>query len=437
MNASGRFLLIVDYNLSRVDDVRAMSAYARERHGVRTILVRSNPGERDRALCDVVLDADPRRADFVERALRLLEPYRTALAGGIVFSDDAVHCGALLLERLGLGVDDAESARAAASKAVYRERETAMRELMNAQGMFVPSYRTIRTAHEVASFAAAHPAGFVVKPACEGNNRGVVVVRGGEDPRAALHEAARYLDDGVICEELIPYDREFSYDGLGDLAFITEKVSATGRYPVEIAQLLPAKLTRTERSAIERAGRLANLIVGQRNGPFHNEIKLARDASSAAVVEPNRRPAGMRIWQLAECVYGINLFERWVDAVLGEGAGDPLPEPRGFAATIMLGVPFDGRLRHGDRPSESESLARMSDALRATHLLPRGCEPEWFDFAWLRESGDCDVRAIPHDNGDFVARVCLRLAERPADAHLLVHTVRSAWSDAFFLRSVA
>jgi hypothetical protein len=206
---------------------------------------------------------------------------------------------------------------------------------------------------------------------------------------------------------------------------------------VEIAQLLPAEVSRMERLVIERAGLFANALVGQRNGPFHNEIKIARDASAAAIVEPNRRPAGMRIWQLAQRVYGMNLFECWVDAVLTGVQSARLPAPHGFAAAIMLGVPFDGRLRRGDFPAENEAMTRMTQGLRAKRLLPRGREPEWFDFAWLHGDADCETRAVPRDNGDFIARVCVRLDERPSDTQAFVSTIQEAWNTQFLMRSVA
>src|SRR4029453_8524050 len=139
-------------------------------------------------------------------------------------------------------------------------------------------------------------------------------------------EVSTYLSDGVICEELIPYRREFSFDGIGSLSFITEKISATGRYPVELGQVLPARITPRERNTISVAGRLANLLVGQRNGPFHNEITLSDDGHRAAVVEPNRRPAGMKIWTIASLVYQVNLYHLWVDQAFGEEIPRELPQ---------------------------------------------------------------------------------------------------------------
>lgn len=52
--------LIIDYNLARVAEVAHMSDYARRRYHVDTLLIRANPGEHDKRLCDHVIALDPR-----------------------------------------------------------------------------------------------------------------------------------------------------------------------------------------------------------------------------------------------------------------------------------------------------------------------------------------------------------------------------------------
>ncbi|WP_116136706.1 ATP-grasp domain-containing protein [Trinickia diaoshuihuensis] len=418
-------LLIVDYNLSRVDDVAHLAQYARERHGARTVLIRSGPNERDRRICDAVIDLDPLAERFVEDALARLAPIAGDLRAGIVFSDNAVQQGAALLERLGLAVDSSVLAEGAFSKHAYRVAEHRVRALLQAQRVMVPDYTQAVSADDLRRFAADHPNGFVVKPSCEGNNRGVVVVRSGENFEAAFAEAAPYLSRGVICEELIPFAREFSYDGLGPLSFITEKVSATGRYPVEVAQILPSRLAAHESETLARAGRFANLLVGQRDGPFHNEIKLSDDGLHAAVVEPNRRPAGMKIWWLAHWAYGIDLFHAWIDAVWGIAPPSELPPPERFAAAVMLGVgrdqlfsPQDVRV---DAAPLDDAIARTVAALglREGALRSRG-------FEWLTAERRF-VHAVARDNADFVALATITLEADDADIRDVVATLRASW----------
>ncbi|MCP3819183.1 biotin carboxylase [Streptomyces sp. A3M-1-3] len=405
-----------------------MSTYARDHYGAAVTLVRADPTSVDAGICDEVIDLDPLRADFVEAAEKLLGHRRDEFAAGIVFSDNAVKSGAVLLERLGLRIDSAELAGGAFCKHEYRLSEAAHRKLLSAQRLLVPDFATVDSREGLDAFASAHPDGFVVKPAKEGNNRGVVLVRPGDDLDAAFAEVSPYVERGVICEEILPYQREYSFDGLGQLSFVTEKVSATGRYPVEVAQILPARLNHAERSAVERAGRQVNWLVGQCDGPFHNEIKLSDDASRTAVVEPNRRPAGMKIWSLAHWVYGIDFYHRWVDAAFGNTAGATLPEPTCSAATVMLGVKTDRRFSPEDVTPGATPFEDAVAATAAAHrLLPHELSVK--EFAWL-PAVRRELHATARDNADFAAQGCVVLSAAGVDMSEIVRTLRDAWLDA-------
>ncbi|MFG3308656.1 acetyl-CoA carboxylase biotin carboxylase subunit family protein [Streptomyces wuyuanensis] len=424
---SSRFL-IIDYNLNRVDDVRHISTYVRERHGAAVTLIRGAPTPADAGMCDEVIDLDPLRPDFVEAAEELLRPRREEFEAGIVFSDNAVHSGAVLLERLGLAVDDAELAAGAFCKYEYRLGEAGHRRLLSAQRLLVPDFATVDSLQDLHAFAAAHPDGFVVKPAKEGNNRGVVMVRPGDDVEAAFGEVLPYLEGGVVCEEILPWAREFSFDGLGPLSFVTAKISATGRYPVEVAQVLPARLNHVERTTLERTGRQVNWLVGQLEGPFHNEIRLSDDGSRAAVVEPNRRPAGMKIWSLARWVYGIDLYHRWVDVAFGRAADLSLPEPVCQAATVLLGVRTDRLFSPDDVTPGASPFDQAVAATAARH----GFGPHELvvkEFAWLSPQRR-PLHATARDNADFAAQGCVVLTAPGADMSDIVQTLRRAWLDA-------
>lgn len=423
MNAQSSLLLIVDYNLSRISDVEHIAAYARLRHGAQTLLIRAQPTERDARICDYVLDLDPLAEDFADTALQRLAPWRARLRAGMVFSDNAVQSGAALLERLGLPVDSAPLAASAFSKRAYRVAEARARELLEAQHLFVPDSADVKDVADLREFAASHPEGFVVKPSCEGNNRGVVVVKPGDDLDAAFAAVAPYLSRGAICETLIPFAREFSFDGVGATEFITEKISAEGRYPVEIAQILPAALTPAERRTLTRTGRLANVLVGQRDGPFHNEIKLDDDGRLAAVVEPNRRPAGMKIWTIAAEVYGVDFYALWVDAAFGVPREPSLATSGRQAATVMLGAPAD---RVFTPPDIETGIAWFEQALDSAARKTNTGALRRLAFDWLSERSRA-IPAVPRDNADFVAQACFATDDDAADMRALVAAVRDAW----------
>ena len=421
-------LLIVDYNLSRIDEVRHLRDHARERHGARVLLIRADPTEADHSLADEVLDLDPLCDDFTDRGEKLLCDRRGQITAGIVFSDNAVRSGAELLERLGVPVDSSQLAAGAFSKHRYRLGEARVADLLAAQRIMVPDFAEIASLDQLRDFAGAHPEGFVVKPATEGNNRGVVVVRPGDDLTTAFAEVLPYLERGVICEQLIPYRREYSFDGLGPLAFLTEKISASGRYPVEIAQVLPARVDERERATLERAGRQANLLVGQCDGPFHNEIKLSDDGLCAAIVEPNRRPGGMKIWSLARWVYGIDLHHRWADAAFGAATDIGRLVPGCEAATVLLGVGSDRSFCPDDVAFGADPFTDAVQATAGRFGLAEGALTV-AEFCWLSPERR-DLHTVARDNADFAAQACVVLRGGGADIRAVVHTLREAWSDA-------
>jgi hypothetical protein len=428
MSDSTPAIVIADYNLTRTDDVRLLTAYAARRYGCSSILIRSKPAAVDRQLADVVIDLDPLAPDFPAAAARALTPYRSRIRAVLPFSDNGVQSGAALAELLGLPHDSATLAQAAFSKEDYRRHEWTMREYLRAQGLMVPRSQAVQSLEELRTFAGEMPNGFVLKPSCEGNNRGVLKLMPGDDLERAFAEVMPYLQGGLIVEELIPFEEEYSFDGIGHLSFVTKKASVTGRYPVERGQTVPAREKPSTLATIRRGGTLANVLCGQRIGPFHHEVKYDPGSGQGAVIEPNRRPAGMRIWHLAERVYRLNFFELWMDQLLTGKLPQTLPAPHGVAAIRMLAAPRDGTLHYeGERQDFGRQLmSRTQREWEARAGEARG-PIEWFDFQLHAASGT-RVRAEPLDNSHFIAHVCLYSPDGGLDEQRVFDSFEHVWS---------
>ena len=418
-------LLIVDYNLSRISDVSHMRDYARKHWGAETWLIRANPQGHDTEISDRVIDADPLDTDFINHVLSQMGKDSTKVTAGIVFSDNAVVSGSKLLERLGLPVDDANLALRAFDKLAYRIAEQRIRPQMNLMGIMLPEFVHIYCLSDLRNFAARQKKGVVIKPACEGNNRGVVTVEPGGDCELAFSQVTPYLEKGVLAETFIRFTREYSYDGLGSLWFVTEKISAKGRYPVEVAQILPARLHEQELLAIRVAGEQVNRLVGQHLGPFHNEIKLSDNGYRTAVVEPNRRPGGMKIWTLAHAVYGVDLYAAWVDSAFVGDVRAVLAPSACSAATVMLGVPCDMTVDVSEL-GDPQAMVHETLLLAAQALVLNMQDITLMECGWI--SGESrPVHAIPRDNSDFLAYACVALHNVTADIRDLVDVLRKQW----------
>ena len=343
-----------------------------------------------------------------------------------MFSDNAVFYGAQLLERLGLSVDSAKLAHAAYSKIAYRQLEHQQKTMAEEQHILIPNFEIIYTAEDLKNFAMRNPEGVVLKPSCEGNNRGVMILREGEDWEKALESIHTYLKEGIIAESLISFEEEFSFDGLAHLNFITEKMTAHGKYPVEYGQIVRAHSAMSLNTLITQAGRFANFIVGQHSGPFHNEIKLSLSKKLAAIVEPNRRPAGMKIWNLAEKVYGTNFYKLWIDSVVAEQLPVALPLAQGIAAIRMLGSPSDAVLSLPDFISKNPKLL-FDEVLRLLEkrISFSSCL-EWFDFQLNKKNNDTLLK-IPKNNADFVAQVCVYCRDSTIDIRAVLNELETCW----------
>ena len=399
-------LIIVDYNLSRVNDVKTIRDYAARQHNLLTVLVRPNPLKHDFDIADYVIDADPLVSEFVERARAQLVELPCSLVAGLVFSDNAIVQGARLLESLQLPCDSSELAVNAFCKYRYRETENTLKPLLNAQSIFVPAVAEIHNRKTLKSFVDAHGNGVVIKPKAEGNNRGVILLRNPSvaEIDSALEEVAPYMASGVIVEECIPYLDEYSYDGIGGQYFLTEKFSTKGRYPVEFGQLVPAVVSQDRHQAIVRAGRAANLLVGQNHGAFHNEILVAEDNSKAGIVEPNRRPAGMKIWSLASRVFDQNLYEQWVDSALGYVNSEGMLATNAGAMMVMLPAPRDMY-----RTELREDIGFYVELLHqqfAQQFPQYSNTIIWSDYEPVAPPMQ-RIYSPPRDNGDFLASVVL------------------------------
>ena len=421
-----KYLLIVDYNLVRFDDVKVMSEYVKSVYGLRVILIRPDATRIDNQIADVVLDLDPRSKNFLDFAYQQLYPYRLQIKAGIVFSDNAVFYGAQLLKRLGLLIDSPKLSNGAYSKIIYRQREQEYKVIAEEQNVFIPDFKIIHTPQDLKNFVMRNPEGVVLKPSCEGNNRGVMILHKGENWEQALESLYIYLNDGIIAESLISFEEEFSFDGLAHLNFITEKMTAHGKYPVEHGQIVRVHSDMWLNTLVTQAGKFANFIVGQHSGPFHNEIKLSLSKKMAAVIEPNRRPAGMKIWNLAEKVYGINFYQLWIDSVVVGTLPATLPLPRGVAAIRMLGSPADGVLSLPESISENPKVffGKILRSLEKCNSFSSSLE--WFDFQFNKKNGDALLK-IPKNNADFVAQVCVYSQDDTIDIRTVLNELEACW----------
>jgi hypothetical protein len=417
------YICIVDYNLTRWADVKLLTDYAKAKYNFKSILFRANPTEGDYRLADIVINLSPKNPDFVNLALLDLRRLNVEVKAVLPFSDDGIIAGSRLAEAMGLPTDCSVLAERAFSKSAYRSAEKDFYQNHQPENFFLPRSKIVQSIRDLELFLDECEQ-VILKPTCEGNNRGVILLKKGDSLETYFKEVVRYLEDGLIAEEVIPFHPEYSVDGIGPLAFCTQKLNECGRYPVECGQIIPARISDSSKVSLLATSKIANGLVGQNFGPFHNEIKHDAKSQNSAVVEPNRRPAGMRIWHLAERAYGINFFKLWIDQLITREIRKSLPAPQQLVGIRMLRAPSNGTLVF---PTEDLVQTRkLVDAITTAVSFNLKEKFTCFDFSWNCQFNQV-VTSEPKDNSQFIAQICFATDDLNSDLKLIMNQWIQQW----------
>ncbi|WP_367043743.1 hypothetical protein [Streptomyces sp. Je 1-332] len=379
--------VVMGYNNTRLGDVKKIESYAREFHDAELILCKGgiSAGDREAIRNCIECDLSP-TGENVDLIVTYLKDRSLDLVGVLPFSDKGVQIGALLAERLGLPGCDPVRAAGAADKYSYRMAEAEFGGLPDS--MCRVRAQEIDDAQDIRGFwDSVAPSKVFLKPRGEGNSRGCTRVDRRESIDAVFAELQPYLAGGVMAEECVDDAREYSVDHVAGFSWVTEKVTTTGAFRAEIQQIVPAPLDPAVESRVRQAGFTAAEVCGHADGAFHNEIFLFPGGEKAAVVEPNSRPAGMRIWDLAALAFDFDPWAAWLHY---SREGKPAPEftdQRGYAGIRMIPAPADGVL------SSLPAVAGMEDEF-----------PELKEVVITKKPGDV-LATQAADNAGFIGYV--------------------------------
>ena len=394
--------IVMGYNNTRLADVKKIESYAREFHGAELVLCKNGISDVDREAVHHCVESDLLATEeSVDAILDYLRTHAIDLIGVLPFSDRGVPIGALLAKRLGLPGADPAGTDGAFDKHVYRTRE--------AQYPDLPAFhRTIR-AREIGSAEQARafwdevaPQRVFLKPKGEGNSLGCTRVDEAADLDRAFAALSPYLAGGVMAEECVDGAREYSVDHVAGFSWLTEKATTTGAYRAEVQQIVPAPLDAQAADRIRQSGFTAAEICGYGGSAFHNEIFLLSGGLQTAVVEPNLRPAGMRIWDLAALAFDFDPWAAWLNSARTGKPAQEFVDQRGFAGIRMLRSGADGVL------TELPGASALQDEFPALR-----------EVVFTKKVGD-RVKTLIEDNADFIGFViCASSSYEETQAALL------------------
>jgi biotin carboxylase len=245
-------------------------------------------------------------------------------------------CLAAYTELAGVLVDHFEARGNSGTATRVASTKTLMREaLMDSPGLTTP-YRIIESAGSARSAFRELGSPVVVKPARGAGSRGVrtgirserQVEEAWESVRAELAEycvrrrAGQLLMDSdvpiMVERQLIGWevDVEIVLQN-GDRIFgvVADNPEISLPINVETSTTYPSCLPQPIQDGLVDAACAALRKLGLTDGNFHVEMNQTHDGPR--IIEVNTRIGGAFVWQAINCVYGVNLVELGVKAVLG------------------------------------------------------------------------------------------------------------------------
>ncbi|ASN86722.1 ATP-grasp domain-containing protein [Pectobacterium versatile] len=418
-----KYLLVLDYLPARINDLKLIKEYVKAQYDLDMVIVSDMLSGEERNICDHVYHLPVSTVNYEDEVIKLIKNVEMECACILPFMDAVSGHAAVIAKRLGLYGDDATLSFAGIDKLKFREQESILETFLHAQNIVTPRSTHVSDYQQLKAFFELCPSGVVIKPVDGRANIGVKIVKAIDSLEASYAASCQAAPgSSIIAEELIAFDSEFSYDGVGVLSFLTQKVSQLGDYPVELGQIVPAQCSPTQALALVKAGQSMNLLSGQRYGAFHNEIKLNSITGKTFLVETNRRPAGMRIWDMANKVFGISLQKIWVDHLV-QGFSDTraIPEPIGSAFLINLLAPEDGTIK----TKINQELMRNEMASSVKKVLNE-YKYDIIDIK-INVKENSPVYKIPKTNNDFCGYVCVYIDKEKINHAELMSLINKSW----------
>jgi biotin carboxylase len=249
----------------------------------------------------------------------------------------AVAGAAALAERWGLPGAGTSAAAALTDK-------LNLRAAARAGGLRNPEWAEVFGPHDVRVFAAGGPV--VLKPANRHASLGVQLLDGDADIDEAWKLTVSARDDMMLPDAELHWrylaerrlrGDEYSAEVLvrdGEILFgnVTAKVTAGGRYPVELGHVVPAELPARIRTQFTTA--MADLVAatGFGTGILHAEWML--DDQGPVLIECAARVPGDSIVFLIDAAYGGDLITAMVSLLAGRTPA--LPQAATMAAAIRF-----------------------------------------------------------------------------------------------------
>lgn len=384
--------IVVGYNNTRIYDVCKLRRLCQQHHQAELILVNDLVSEHDDSASLQTIIASLNERD-VEASLLKVKQTLGLLAlkpvGVLPFSEKGLLLGAEIAQHYKVNGPTQSEAAIGLDKRLFRERDT---ELSNKPlGYQAIPFMQVSSIPELKDLIDKLGGQAFIKPAQEGNSRGCISIRSEQDSENAWAFVQPYVEDGVIVEQLIDDAKEYSFDSVANVCWLTEKFTVAGDYSAEYQQIVPAKLSAFQDARLTAAGLRIKSVTAPTYGCWHNEVFLRSDDTTCAV-EPNMRPAGMRIWDLANISFeDFNPWLYWLEWAKSGNEHSFKPKVARYSGIRML------------KGIQSGTVAKLPNLEQFDIDSEKGM---LHSAQFYCEVGDC-VTDLPMDNSQFIGHIML------------------------------
>jgi biotin carboxylase len=402
-----KVFIIFGYNPGRLHHVARLKKLANEKLQAKTLLCKEGISIEDKNTCDYTLSLpfDIHSTAFVEQASQQLSTYlhehQLLAIGCVSFADRGIPLGSYFAEQNNLTHDCEQLAFTCVNKAIFRQQE---KEHETPNWYKKPHFEKLYFHEDAFELFTKQQSALFLKPIAEGNSRGCLRINALSDLENNANVLKHYCEkDGVLAEEQIQNCEEYSVDGVAGRYVVIAKEVMRGPYPIEMQHIIPADISATDYQRLLTAGKIVAEISGSKGGAIHHELFFNKSSKEIYCVEPNRRPAGMNIWDLIKiAIPEYDFWNDWVDWAAGKPTSDTAGKPICFSGCRKLLASKSGKITAIDQQSINKLL-----------------QPHNAQLTLKKQLGDT-VTSQPKDGSDTLGYVSCQATEAPHLRQLLL-----------------
>lgn len=311
-----KIAIIFGYNNTRLYDIERLKHLCKTLIDADIMLCKEEITEKDIAITPYTLaiNMEIKSTNIIKQQIEEINHY-IALhdlhpIACLPFSDKGIPLGTYYANNKGLCHDDCERSFSCIDKYTFRALEA---EADTPAWYKKPFFTIVYSYADAEKIILEKNIPLFFKPSSEGNSRGCIEISTLEDLMHNKSILDRYFTQGIIIEECIQHCDEYSFDGVDGNYIITEKKTSQGYYRVETQHVLPAPLPEHYYNRLIEAGKIVAKLSGSLHGAVHHELFLNKRNGDVYCVEPNRRPAGLKLWDWVSIAYpGVDNWTQWI-----------------------------------------------------------------------------------------------------------------------------